>query len=210
MFRLRMENRDRVPRKGGVLVASNHVSHLDPPLVGISVPRFVQHMAKKELFKVPLLTFAMMQIKTILVHRGKGKQALLDAMDYIKQGSCVVIFPEGTRSKSGRLMKGHSGAIVIAIRTGCDIVPAAIMGSEKAMTKGSILIKPVKVVVRFGEPYKIEYSGDIEKIPRDVLERETYRMMEKIEELLPENMKAEPELKAEWYANVHEAEGAQA
>jgi 1-acyl-sn-glycerol-3-phosphate acyltransferase len=202
MFRMRVEGGRNVPARGGVLIACNHVSHLDPPLVGTAAPRMVFHMAKRELFKVPALTWFMRQIGTIMVHRGQGKQAILDAIEYIGKGRAVIIFPEGTRSKNGVLMKGHSGAIVIAIRTDCPIIPAAIIGSEKAMTKGSKLIKPVPVTVRFGQPYTIPYEGDREHIPRDVLERELVSLMEHIEALLPAHMKPSAADKAEWYGSA--------
>jgi 1-acyl-sn-glycerol-3-phosphate acyltransferase len=200
MFRMRGIDRSNVPRTGGCLICCNHVSHLDPPLVGTATPRYVINMAKRELFKVPALHWFMRTIGTIMVHRGQGKQALLDAIAAINAGHAVVIFPEGTRSRTGVLMKGHSGAIVIAVRTACPIVPTVIIGSEKAMTKGSKAIKPVPVTVRFGEPYRIDYTGDTEHIPKDVLEREVVNMMEHIEALLPKHMRPDPAEKTEWYA----------
>jgi len=209
MFRYRIHNRQRAPRTGPLLVASNHVSHLDPPLIGISLPRIVVNMAKKELFKQPLLMRFMQSIGTIMVDRGKGTQALVDACDYLEHGVCVVIFPEGTRSPNGVLQRGRSGAIVIAIRANCTILPVAICGSEQAMTKGSKRIKSVPVNVYYGEPYRIEYDGDRHNIPRDVLHRETYILMEKIEALLPEHMRPAPQVKRAWYKEVLTQETAQ-
>lgn len=202
LFRLSATGTAAIPRLGGLLVASNHISHLDPPFVGISVPRPVQNMAKKELFKIGFLRWFMSTIGTILVDRGQGSQAVTDAVAAVKAGGCVVIFPEGTRSKSGVLSKGHSGAIVIAIRSGCPIVPAAIIGSDKAMGKGSKFIKPCKITVYFGEPYRIAYQGSTEQIPREVLERERFVLMQKIEALLPEHMRPSPEQKREWYGQL--------
>jgi 1-acyl-sn-glycerol-3-phosphate acyltransferase len=199
IFRMRVLDRHNVPATGGVLIACNHVSHLDPPLVGTASPRIAFNMAKKELFKVPALEWFMRKIGTIMVHRGQGRQALLDAIKYIAHGEVVVIFPEGTRSRSGVLSKGHSGAIVIAIRTNCSIVPTVIIGSEKAMTKGSKAIKPVPITIRFGEPYMIQYGGDTEHIPREVLERELVSLMDRIEALLPADQRPAAADKAEWY-----------
>ena len=200
LFRMHVEGASGFPRTGGVLICSNHVSHLDPPLVGTAAPRMVFHMAKRELFKVPALTWFMRQIGTIMVHRGQGRQAIQDAIEYLRKGRPVVIFPEGTRSKTGVLMKGHTGAIVIAISADAPLLPTVIIGSEKAMTKGSKAIKAVPVTVRFGDPYTIAYNGDRTHIPKDVLERELRVLMEKIEALLPDYMKPSAEDKAEWYS----------
>ncbi|MBN2081174.1 1-acyl-sn-glycerol-3-phosphate acyltransferase [bacterium] len=206
MFRYRIHNRQRAPLAGPLLVASNHVSHLDPPLVGISLPRMVFNMAKKELFTQPLLMRFMRCIGTILVDRGKGTQALVDACKYLENGQCIVIFPEGTRSQDGTLQRGRSGVIVLAIRANCPILPVAICGSEKAMTKGSKRIKPVPINVYYGEPYRIAYQGDRQNIPREVLRRETYFLMEQIEALLPERMRPDPQIKRVWYREAQSNE----
>lgn len=202
LLRLRVEGAQHIPRRGPLVIASNHVSHLDPPLVGLGVPRYVFHMAKKELFVLKPLMLFMKTIGTIMVDRGQGKQALVDAVEYLSNGECVIIFPEGTRSPDGVLGQGRSGAIVIAIRGGSPIVPAAIIGSEKALTKGSKFIKLVPVTVKFGPAYRINYDGDLEQIPRDVLRRETYELMQRIEALLPSHMQPEPSQKAKWYRDL--------
>jgi len=199
MFRIRFEGRRNVPPRGPLIIASNHVSNLDPPLIGIAVPRKVRHMAKRELFKVALLFAFMKSIGTIMVDRGHGKQALLDAVAALKSGDCVVIFPEGTRSPDGRLHKGHSGMIIMAVRAGSPVVPTVIFGSEKAMGKGSKRIRSVPVTVRFGEPYTVVYSGEGESVPRDVLERECFAVMSRIEALLPAEMRPTAEEKLAWY-----------
>jgi 1-acyl-sn-glycerol-3-phosphate acyltransferase len=202
LLRLRIEGRRNVPRRGPLIVACNHVSHLDPPVVGSSVPRLVINMAKRELFKIGWLEKFMGSIGTIMVDRGRGKQALLDGIEALKHGYCLMIFPEGTRSVSGVLSKGHSGAIVMAIRTGAPLLPAAIIGSEKALGKGTKRLRRVPVTVRFGEPYRIAYDGDVELVPRAVLDRECFLLMERIEALLPEQMRPTPEQKREWYGGL--------
>ncbi|MCB1220307.1 MAG: 1-acyl-sn-glycerol-3-phosphate acyltransferase [Planctomycetales bacterium] len=200
MFRVSVENPGNVPKEGGLLIVSNHVSHLDPPLTGSFLPRRCgYHMAKMELFGIGILRVYMLSIGSIMVNRGKGKQALLEAVQYLNDGQVVFIFPEGTRSKSGRLMEGKSGAVMMAIRTGCTILPSAIIGSQHAMRKGSIFIRPVKIRIRYGEPYRIEYDGDPERIPKEVMLREMARMMQKIEDLLPEDMRPDPADKERWY-----------
>jgi 1-acyl-sn-glycerol-3-phosphate acyltransferase len=201
-FKLRAKQQRHVPRRGPVLIACNHISHLDPPLVGTCIPRLAQHMAKRELFSIKILDWYMRSIGTVIVDRGKGKQALLTAIGYLKRGACMVIFPEGTRSVTGCLGKGHSGAVVMAMRTGCTIVPAVIIGSEQAMRKGTKGIRSHPVMVEFGEPYTLRLVPEDEKIPHDVSERECYLLMERIEALLPQHMRPTPEQKREWYGEL--------
>lgn len=201
-LRIRFEGRRNVPRSGPLIIASNHVSNLDPPLIGIAVPRMVRHMAKRELFTVAWLYAFMKSIGTIMVDRGHGKQALLDAVEALKRGDCVVIFPEGTRSPDGRLHKGHSGVIVMALRANSPIVPTVIFGSEKALPKGSKRVHRVPVTVRFGEPYHIDYSGERDAVPREVMERECYAVMQRIEALLPEQMRPSTEDRRAWYGKL--------
>jgi 1-acyl-sn-glycerol-3-phosphate acyltransferase len=197
MFKLKTTGSENIP-PGSVLLASNHVSHLDPPLIAISIRRQIRHMAKKELFSNGFLRWYMTTIGTILVDRGNGKQALADAVAALREGSAVCIFPEGTRSKDGVLSRGRAGAVVIAIQADCPILPMAIIGSERAMTKGSSKIKAVPVSLAFGSPYKIDYAGDRENIPRDVIERETLELMARIEVLLPAHMRPSIETKRMW------------
>ncbi len=199
LFRFKVIGTEHAPRTGGLLIASNHVSHLDPPLVGVAFPRYVFHMAKRELFKVGWLYALMKSLGTIMVDRGSGQPAVDEAIRYIKNGAAVIIFPEGTRSKEGRLQKGRSGAVVIAIQAGCPILPVAIAGSQHGLTKGSKCIKAVPVKVYIGEPYSIDYNGDPADIPHDLLRLETYKLMERIEALLPEDMRPNPEEKTQWY-----------
>lgn len=200
-LRLGSRGRSRVPKHGPVILASNHVSHLDPPLITISTPRYVHNMAKRELFSNQFLRWFMVQVETILVHRGQAKKAIVDAVEMLDEGKCILIFPEGTRSLDGKLSQGRSGAVVLAIRSGAPIVPTAIIGSQRAMPKGSKLVRPHRVLVRYGEPYRIEYEGDKEKIERTVLKREVAVLMHKIEELLPPEMKPEDADKQKWYGS---------
>jgi 1-acyl-sn-glycerol-3-phosphate acyltransferase len=199
LFNFKVEGAQYVPRAGGILITSNHVSHLDPPLVGVAIPRYVFHMAKLELFKVGWLLALMRTLGTIMVDRGSGQPAVNEATRYLKNGGAVIIFPEGTRSQSGRLQKGRSGAVVIAIQAGAPILPVAIIGSQHGLTKGSKKLKRVPVLVRIGEPYTIPYTGDPLDIPHDFLRQETYKLMERIEALLPDDMRPQPEDKANWY-----------
>ncbi|MCB1218598.1 1-acyl-sn-glycerol-3-phosphate acyltransferase [bacterium] len=200
MFRVSLEHPERVPRRGALLVVSNHISHLDPPLTGSFIPgRCGYHMPKAELFKIGILRIYMKSIGSIMVNRGQGKQALLDAVQYLRDQQVVFIFPEGTRSQDGVLMEGKSGAVLMAIRSDATILPSAIIGSQNALGKGSKAIRPAKITIRYGEPYRIDYDGDRERVPKEVVQRETARMMQYIEELLPAEMRPDPADKLRWY-----------
>lgn len=198
MFRLRHEGVENVPRKGGLIIASNHQSHLDPPMIGVGVPRCIHFMAKRELFKSRLLGWFMRNVGTILVDRSQGREALQLALACLKEGGTVVIFPEGTRTRSGRLNRGRKGVAVIAHRSGAMVLPTCIEGSGKCFPVGSKAIKPGRIKVRFAEPMRFAHYPD-GTIPESVLAQTTKKIMDAIEELAPPEMRPLPEEKAKWY-----------
>jgi len=197
----RAEGSENVPKVGGVIIACNHLSHLDPTLVGIGLPRHVFHIAKQELARVFFLRALFFIFGTILIDRTKGKKALETAREYLEKGRAIIIFPEGTRSTTGRLMKGKVGAALLAMKTGAPVVPAAIIGSDKCMPKHSRFIKPGKVLVKYGKPIYFE-RVECEEIPRHLVWDATRLIMEKIEELLPESMRPLPEEKLSFYSDI--------
>lgn len=192
MFRLSFEGQENIPRTGALLIACNHVSHLDPPLVGLGVPRHIFHIAKKELTRVPLVGWTMRALHTILIDRSRGQDALRETVEYLEKEAVVIIFPEGTRSPTGRLQRGHSGAAVLALKSGTPVLPAAIIGSHRCFPKHSRWIRPGKVKVRFGEPMQFERHPEA-RIPRELLERTTRQIMQAIAALLPPEMQPLPE-----------------
>jgi len=198
MFRLRHEGVENVPREGGLIIASNHQSHLDPPMIGVGVPRHIHFMAKRELAKNPLLGWFMRQVGTILVDRSQGRGALESALACLEEGGTVVIFPEGTRTRSGRLNQGRKGVAVIAHRSGAAVLPTCIAGANKCFPVGSKTIKPGRIKVRFAKPMKFAHYPE-GTIPESVLAETTKNIMDAIEELAPPEMRPLPEEKAKWY-----------
>ncbi len=138
---------EHIPEKGPVIFCCNHISNLDPPLLAISTKRKVHFMAKAELFRIPILGGLLQRLGTFPVKRGAGdRQALKKAIQLLKDGHTVGIFPEGTRSKTGEMGQFHVGAALIALKGRAPIVPVAICGSYR-------LFRPVKIV--YGAPIDI-------------------------------------------------------
>jgi len=190
-WRVKYEGLENVPRTGGLILASNHVSHLDPPIVGIGLERPVVFIAKQELFKVPLIGWWLRQLGQISVDRGGGgKQALRIAQKCLENGEVIIIFPEGTRSGTGRVAAGRSGVAVLAIKANVPVVPVGIVGTYNAFRKGTKIPRLGKVIVRYGKP--ISFNGVMnpsEILSRTKLNEITVSIMNEIQNLLPEDMR---------------------
>jgi 1-acyl-sn-glycerol-3-phosphate acyltransferase len=114
-FRMQVEGKDNVPSQGGVILAANHLSMLDPIVVGCAIDRPVRFMAKRELFDNPLLRMLARSLGAFPVRRGKDdKDAFRRALEVLRNDEVLGIFPEGTRSLDGRLQRAYSGAAVLA------------------------------------------------------------------------------------------------
>ncbi|MCG7312039.1 MULTISPECIES: lysophospholipid acyltransferase family protein [Priestia] len=144
VYRYEVIGTENIPSEGGVLLCSNHIDNLDPPTVGITCPRPISFMAKAELFDAPILKTILPKLETFPVKRGVGdREALRKGLGILKEGKVLGLFPEGTRSKDGKLKKGLAGVGFFALRSTADVVPCAIIGPYKAFSK-------VKVV--YGKP----------------------------------------------------------
>src|SRR5918998_2905224 len=147
-FRLRRLGREHIP-SGGVILAANHRSFLDPFAIGCCNPRPIYFVAKQELFRNPLLGWILNCMGAFPVRRGESDdESVATALALLDRGQAVVIFPEGTRIRSGSLAKPRRGVGRLALQSGAPVVPIAITGSERA--RRGIKIKPVKVHVRCG------------------------------------------------------------
>ena len=132
LLRLHVEGRENVPQTGAIIVAPNHKSDWDPPLIGVAFnTRIIHYMAKEELFKNPIFGWVIRQFGTFPVKRGAvDRTAIRQAIREIKAGNPLGIFPEGTRIKRDGLGKFHSGMASLALMTGTPIVPVAVIGSR--------------------------------------------------------------------------------
>ena len=187
--RWRVEGRGNVPARGGVILASNHVSYADPPLLGTACPRGVFFMAKKQLFRMPLLEPLLPMIHAFPVRRGRlDRTALKRALRLLERGRVVAIFPEGMRSPNGRLQTPELGTALVALMSGAPVVPVALIGSDRLLPLNSPLVRPAKIVVRFG-PARRFSPGSNGRISRERLEQAGAEIMSAIRELLPEEMR---------------------
>jgi 1-acyl-sn-glycerol-3-phosphate acyltransferase len=159
-FRPDVEGREHVPRTGAVIFAVNHLSALDSFLVPLVSPRPVSFLAKEEYFTGTgpggrLLRAGMLAIDAIPVPRGAhraAQQALESALEVLRDGRAFGIHPEGTRSRDGRLYRGRTGVAWLALASGAPVVPVGVLGTDKVQPVGTIIPRPGKVTVRFGEP----------------------------------------------------------
>ncbi|RUQ29289.1 1-acyl-sn-glycerol-3-phosphate acyltransferase [Peribacillus cavernae] len=133
IYRVRTIGKENFPKEGGVLICSNHINNLDPPIVGITCPRDIHFMAKEELFHAPVLKEILPRVNVFPVKRGMSdREALRKGLSLLKEGEVLGLFPEGTRSKSGELGEGLGGAGFFALRSNAQVVPCAIIGPYKA------------------------------------------------------------------------------
>jgi 1-acyl-sn-glycerol-3-phosphate acyltransferase len=167
---IRAEN---VPTTGPVIVACNHVSYLDPVVLGIGFLRPVTYLAKKELFAIPVLGPVIVGLGVYPLDReAGGVAAVRAALRALKDGRCVGIFPEGTRNLTGEV-EGKGGAALLGALSGAPVVPAAISGTRRARP-----FHPIRVV--YGEPIRVERKR---KADGDDLEKWTEEIMRRIRAL---------------------------
>lgn len=155
VYRTRVEGRDNVPA-GGLILAGNHVSYLDPVLLWCAFPRQLHFMAKAELWHSRFLGWAIERLHAFPVHRGRpDRTALVTASSLLDSGSVVGIYPEGTRQRPDApdvLGEANEGAAFLALRAGVPVVPVGIDGTAKALPRGARLPRFPQVKIVFGEP----------------------------------------------------------
>jgi 1-acyl-sn-glycerol-3-phosphate acyltransferase len=159
-FRLRVIGKENVPRSGPVIVASNHVSYLDPILVGVSLPRRLNYLAKEEIFKNRFFSWFLGKLQAFPVSRGRvGPSTIRNTLQLMEQGRALLLFPEGTRGDGRNFLKAKSGIGIIAERSGAAIIPAYVHGAEKVLPRGSRMFRLHPVTVCFGSPFLLSSSS---------------------------------------------------
>lgn len=182
-FRFKVRGRENVPRKGPLLVASNHVSYLDPPVVGVAVPRILHYMAKSELFRIPVFNGLIRFLNAFPVRRGKpDRRALRYTLELLRMGEAVLTFPEGTRSKDGNLKPPEPGTGFVALLSRAPVLPVAVIGTDKALPSGCPFLLPRRIEVRIGRP--MTFPDLYGNLSREKVEEAGWRIMEAIARLL--------------------------
>jgi 1-acyl-sn-glycerol-3-phosphate acyltransferase len=174
---------ENIPRRGPVILASNHVNMLDPPLVAVLVPRRIVFMGKIELWKTPIIGPLYGLVGFIPVRRFEADLAALrKAEKALRQSQVLGMFPEGTRSGRPGLGKGQPGTAIIALRSGAPIVPVGVTGTaEVAVPRSFFRLTRVRVV--FGKPFELPKGR---RLKSELVEQCTERIMKEIAVLLPE------------------------
>ncbi|MFA6378671.1 MAG: lysophospholipid acyltransferase family protein [Candidatus Omnitrophota bacterium] len=163
---LKSYHREKIPRLGGYIIASNHLSNLDPMLVGIAAGRRLSFVAKKSLFKNPFVNFFLYQFGAFPVKRGAfDLQGMKEALRRLKAQQGIVMFPQGgRRTEDLDASQVKAGVGFLAIKAQVPVVPALIIGSDKAMPPGVKGIRRAKVTVIFGDPIEVSQKTSYQDI----------------------------------------------
>lgn len=187
LFRPKVSGLRNVPVTGPVILASNHLSFSDSVFMPLVVPRKVTFLAKSEYFTSPgpkglLKKLTFIALGQVPVDRSGGRRseaALITGLKVLSDGNCLGIYPEGTRSPDGRLYKGRTGLVRLALESGAPIIPLAMFDTDKIQPTGKIIPKIMRVKMIFGEPIYLKGDSTNLQLLRDL----TDDLMRKIQEL---------------------------
>lgn len=180
LLHIKVVGKQNIPKHGPFIIAANHLSWTDIPLIPAYLFLPVIYLAKEELF-MGKLGWLVRFLGAIPVKRGEADRQLLRASDeLLKRGKVVVIFPEGTRSKTRKMNPAHAGMGMIALRANVPVIPVAIYGSESALKK----FRP-RVTITYGEPMVLQPKG--KKVTKEDINQATETVMRRIAAMLPES-----------------------
>lgn len=185
----RVKGKENIPREGAFIVVANHCSNFDPPLlgwaVGNSASRVVHFMAKIEMRTWPIIGWLATQSGVYFVRRGENdRNAQRFSLEALADGRPIAVFPEGTRSRNGRMREFKPGAAYLALRSGAPILPVGIAGTHAMFPGRSRLPHPTRIRIRVGEPFTLGHVPD-GRLSREALAEGTERIRAEIAALLP-------------------------
>jgi 1-acyl-sn-glycerol-3-phosphate acyltransferase len=181
-----VRGRENVPRCGGMIIAPNHISYLDPPVAGSALDRQIFFMAKVELFRIPGFRWLIREYGAFPVRRGVAdRTALRWAEQLLLAGEGVMVFPEGTRSPDGRLMPAERGIAMLALRTGAPVVPVGVDGTDRTLPCHSFILRPAKIRVNIGPPLTFDDLRGNRALNREAAQEAARRITAALAALLP-------------------------
>jgi 1-acyl-sn-glycerol-3-phosphate acyltransferase len=182
-FDFRVVNRERILNEGPLLLAMNHQSFLDPPLAGIACDRDIYYLARKSLSEIPVLGPLLPRLNVIPYDQGGSDMSAIKAViRVLKAGHATVIFPEGTRSKDGKLQPAQPGTGMIVAKTLAPVIPLRIFGAHEAFPRDSSKIRLVPITVVVGNVLKFS-KQDCDGDPKAVYKRISDNIMDHIASL---------------------------
>ena len=164
LWRVRVEGREHIPRRGPAVLAANHQSFCDSLFLPLVVPRKVTYLAKAEYFDARKTAWFFRAVGQIPIRRGDGKQserALQTAAEVLGEGALLAVYPEGTRARDRFVHKGRTGVARLSRECGVPVVPVGIQGTTEVQPIGKLVMRPGKTVtVRFGAPMRMATAAD--------------------------------------------------
>lgn len=162
--RVRVLGRENVPRTGPLIIAPNHASFADPPLVGSQLPRTLFYMGKEELFRIPVLGWLIRQVNAFPIRRKEGDIAAIKAAERIlNAGGALIVFPEGRRQIDGRLGAPKRGVGLLASRTGVPVLPVYVHNGHR-------VVRGARLTVIFGRTMSMNPEETAEDFSRRVMD----------------------------------------
>jgi len=190
-FRWRVFNPERVPLTGPVILACNHASFIDPPLVGAGVKRGINYLARESLFRFPLLGWLLRNWNSVPVDReGGGAAGLRAILDRLLAGGAIILFPEGTRTRDGKLQPARSGIGLTVIKSTAAVVPVRVFGTYEAYGRHMKFPRPHRIAVKYGQPMDFKALREEAKTCSKIRLKEIYQQV--ADEIMAAIAKLEP------------------
>ena len=172
-FRWRVYGAENVPATGGVILAANHASFLDPPLVGSGLKRDINYLARESLFRFPLVGAILRSWNSVPVDRdGGGAKGLKIILGRLLDGAGIILFPEGTRTLDGKLQPARAGIGLVVAKSNAPVVPVRVFGTFEAYGRNVKFPLPKRIAVKYGVPMRFEkLRAEAKDCPKDRLKQ---------------------------------------